>query len=122
MLLGIMATIIPNHYEPMARMASKSLHEAFIERATKDRYLLPDEVFEDFLSSVRRLILHSDDPLKERYLNLYVYSIQESDKAPKDAFYGSPQWDNIRTAVQNFLAHLTVFDLGEWERKELPDA
>ena len=117
-----MAAMISDHFEHMARMASKSLHEAFIGRATKDRYLLPEELFEDFLSSIRRLILHSDDPLKERYLNLYVYSIQEFAKAPEDAFYGSQQWENIRTAAQNFLAHLTAFDLAEWERRELKDA
>jgi len=110
------------HYELMARMASQALQETFIDNATKDCHILPEEVYDDFMGSLRSLILRSDDPLKDRLLDLYVYCKQEADKASKDSIYGSPQWVNIRTAVKNFLLYLTEFDLEAWEKRVLTGA
>jgi hypothetical protein len=108
--------------ESMARMASEVLHRAFIDNGTKDQYLLPDEIFDSLLNTLRRLVLDSDDPLKDRMLNLYVYCIKESDKVASGNFYGSPEWINVRTAMRNFLLHLAKFDLEAWEKRELADA
>jgi hypothetical protein len=110
------------HFERMGRMASEALHKAFIESGTKDKYLLPEELLNDLLSTLRRLVLYSDDPLKDRLLDLYVYCIRESDRVGDQSLYGSPAWINIRTAVKNFLIHLTDFDLETWEREELNNA
>lgn len=106
----------------MARMASQSLQEAFIDNGTKDEYLLPDELLDHLLDTLRSLILHSDDPRKDRLLNLYVYCMQKSDRACNGNFYCSPEWRDIRTAVRNFLIHLTDFDLEAWEQKQLINA
>jgi hypothetical protein len=103
-------------------MASEALHRAFIDNGTKDQYLLPEELFDSLLGTLRRLVLHSDDPLKERLLNLYVYCIKESDKVDAGTFYGSTEWANIRTAVRNLLLQLVKFDLEAWEKRELTDA
>ncbi len=110
------------HLEAMASMASQALHQVFCEKGTKEQYLLPEELFNDLLSTLRWLVLYSDDPLKDRLLDLYVYCIQESGRVDDNNFYGSPEWVNIRTAVRNFLAHLTKFDFDAWEQRALKDA
>ena len=108
--------------DSLAGMASEALHRAFIDNGTKGEYLLPEELFDRLLDTLRRLILHSDDPLKERLLNLYVFCIKESDKVQNENFYGSKEWVNIRTAARNFLLQLAKFDLEAWEKRELADA
>lgn len=108
--------------DSMASMASEALHRAFIDSGTKEQYLLPEELFDNLLNTLRQLVLHSDDPLKERLLNLYVYCIKESDKVENGNFYGSTEWVNIRTAVRNFLLQLVKFDLEAWEKQALTDA
>jgi hypothetical protein len=105
--------------DSMASMASEALHRAFIDNGTKDQYLLPEELFDSLLHTLRQLVLHSDDPLKERLLSLYVYCIKESDKVKNENFYGSSEWVNIRTAVKSFLLHIVEFDLEAWEKREL---
>jgi hypothetical protein len=107
--------------DSMARMASEALQRAFIDNGTKDQYLLPEELFDSMLHTLRQLVLLSDDPLKERLLGLYVYCIKESDKVKNKNFYGSTEWVNIRTAVSNFLLHIVKFDLEAWEKRELID-
>lgn len=106
----------------LALMASNRIQIEFIENGTKETYLLPDEIFDDLMGTLRRLILFSEDPLKERILELYVYCLMESEKSQESCFYGSSEWNNIRIAVKNFLVHLTNFDLSKWEKQELENA
>jgi hypothetical protein len=105
-------------YEIMARMASQRYQEKYIDKGTADRYALPEEILDDLLGMLKRLILGSADPLKERLLNLYVYCMHETDRMPKEG-YNSEQWRNIRTAVSNFIAHLTDFNISVWESREV---
>ncbi len=80
-------------------------------------YIIPEEIINNTLEELERIILHSKDKNKEYILNLYVYCIKESDKMPID-FYKSEQWSNIMTAVHNYLMYYEKFDLSEWEIKE----
>jgi hypothetical protein len=105
--------------EILARMASRAYQEAHIDRSTKDAYVLPDELLDMLLGELRRCILRTGHPLKERVLDLYVYCRQESGLLPKGDCYGSEHWENIRVAVANFLTHLAVFDLAAWEKREI---
>lgn len=107
------------NYEAMARMASQPLHEAFVDNATKDNYLLPEELCDILLNSLRSMVLRTDDPLKDRLLDLYVYCLGQVEKTAGFTLYGSSQWINIRTAVKNFLLHVARFDLEAWEKTEL---
>ena len=77
---------------------------------------------ENLLHTLRQLALHSDDPLKGRILNLYMYCDIESEKVNNENLYGSNEWVNMRTAVRNFLVQLVKFDLEKWESRELSDA
>jgi hypothetical protein len=103
----------------LARMASQAYQEAYIDHGTKEAYALPEEILDMLLGELRRCILYTDDPLKERILDLYLYCEKEADKCPAGDCYGSQQWENIRTAVKNFLLHLAEFDLAVWEKKEI---
>jgi hypothetical protein len=103
----------------LAPMASHALQGRFITNGD-DRYLLPEEMIDGFIDALRRLILHSNDPLKERVLNLYVYSEVEMSKV-SGALWGTPHWENIRTATKNFLITLVGFDLSAWERQALSE-
>ena len=100
-------------------MASQAYQEAFIDRGTKEAYVLPEELLDMLIGELRRCILYTDDPLKERILDLYLYCEKEAGKRPEGDCYGSQQWENIRTAVKNFLLHLTEFDLAAWEKMEI---
>ena len=106
-------------YGILARMASQKYQETYIDHGTKESYALPEEVLDMFIGELRRCIIYTNDPLKERILNLYVYCEKEIDKCTAEYCYGSQQWENIRTAVENFLVHLTDFDLAAWEKLEI---
>lgn len=103
----------------LARMASQAYQEAFINHGTKEAYALPEEILDMLLGELRRCILYTGDPLKERILDLYLYCEKEVDNCAEEYCYGSQQWENIRTAVKNFLIHLTDFDLAAWEKLEI---
>ena len=60
-------------YVILARMASQAYQEAYIDRGTKEAYILPEELLDMLIGELRRCILYTDDPLKERILNLYIY-------------------------------------------------
>ena len=106
-------------YEILARMASPAYQAAYLDRATPEAYVLPEELLDTLLGELRRCILHTNDPLKESLLNRYVSCAQESDKLAESRGYPSEHWENIRTAVKNFLAHRTDFNLVAWEAKEI---
>jgi hypothetical protein len=45
---------------------------------------LPEEILDMLLGELRRCILYTDDPLKERILNLNLYCEKEVDKCPEE--------------------------------------
>ncbi len=110
-------------YEFLARMASKAFQERWIDKgSTVDGYVVPEEILNDAFAGMKKIILeNSDDPLKERVLNLYVYSLNESEKCAGDQIYESKSWKNIREATRGFLEHLTNFDLAAWEKSDSAD-
>ena len=106
-----------NDLKIMARMASSQYQQKYIDNATKDQYIVPEELLEDILSILKRVILYSNDTNKESILNLYTYCMKECDNMPNDS-YNSEQWSNIRTAVSNHLSHIEQFNIINWENSE----
>jgi hypothetical protein len=101
--------------EIFARMASSNYQNKYIDNATKDEYVVPDELLEGILSTMKRMILYSNNKNRERILNLYVYCIRECDNMPKDG-YNTEQWSNIKIAVSNYLSHIEGFSITDWEK------
>lgn len=104
-------------------MASEKYQARWVDNGTtQEGFRLPEEIFDHALDGMRGFILSvTQDPRKERVLNLYVYCCIESERKSARGFYGSVEWVNIRNAIKNFLLELTSFDLNEWERQETAD-
>ena len=101
----------------LASLASAKLHEKYIDNATGDEYLLPNDLIMDCLSTMEQLMLHSNYKHKDRMLNLYVYIQKQVGNYPEE-LYGSKQWQNIVTAVRNYLIHIERFSIDKWEKKQ----
>ena len=101
----------------LASLASTRLHKRYIDNATADEYLLPNDLIMDCLNTMEQLMLHSNYKHKERMLNLYVHIQKQVGDYPDD-LYGSKQWQNIVTAVRNYLTHIEDFSIGKWESQQ----
>jgi hypothetical protein len=101
----------------LASLASSKLHERYIDNATGDEYLLPNDLIMDCLNTMERLMLHSNYKHKDRMLNLYVYIQKQVGNYPDD-LYGSQQWHNITTAVRNYLIHIEGVSIDKWESQQ----
>lgn len=54
-------------------MASQAYQETFIDRGTKEAHILPEEVLDMLIGELRRCILYTNDPLKERILDFHIF-------------------------------------------------
>lgn len=99
----------------MARLASTQFQEKYIDKGTENEYIIPDELVDMSFEVMKRNILKSTDPSRDRLLNLYVYCEKQLDKiAVQD--YKSEPWLNIRSAVRNYLIQIEKFDIEKWEK------
>jgi hypothetical protein len=106
-----------NALHNLACLASLKLHDKFIDNATVEEYVSPNDLIMDCLTTLERFILHSDYKNKDRMLNLYVYIHKEVDDYPAD-LYKSKQWNNVVTSVRNYLIHIEGFPIERWEKKQ----
>ena len=102
--------------DTFARVASEKVHKKYIEGGNSDEYTTAEDLIEELVSSMKRIILNTDYQNKDRILNLYVYCMKQLDPHPDD-LYNSKQWKNIVTSVRNYLIHVEKYSIEDWEDK-----
>ena len=111
----------------VAYLASEKMQEKYMVHATKDNYLLPEELLNDAFSAVERVKIGAEYSLSKPELKAAVEfgktlereSNLLADDVPWDELVKhNEQWASIRKAAQDCLSKLD-FDLEAWEKEEL---